>query len=84
MLYTNAFLKTKRLERYKSSNAAHYAIYEKLKQEGMTGLHYIKDNDFIGTDGEGTVDGTHFSDLGYMRFAEKLVGPMREIVHGVG
>lgn len=80
MRYCNAYLVKSRMDRYQTSNAAQQAIYGKLKDEGFKNLHYIEDDGLIGSDGEGTVDGTHFTDLGYMRFAEKLVGPLREIL----
>ena len=80
MLYCDAFLKKSRMNRYTSSNLAQYAIYEKLIKEGMLNLHYIKDDALIGTDGEATVDGTHFTDLGYMRFSEKLLEPLKAII----
>lgn len=78
ILYCDAYLKSKRMDRYSKSNQAQYAIYEKLVAEGMAGLVYVKDGGLIGTDGEATVDGTHFTDLGYMRFAEKLVGVLKD------
>lgn len=84
MLYCNAFLKEPSMNRYTSSNMAQYAIYEKLIQEGMGNLHYIKDDALIGKDGEGTVDGTHFTDLGYMRFSTKLIDPLRELIPNIG
>ncbi len=80
MLYCDAFLKESRMNRYVSSNMSQYAIYEKLIQEDIGNLHYIKDNALIGTDGEATVDGTHFTDLGYMRFSEKLIGPLKKLI----
>lgn len=79
-LYCDAFLKESSMNRYTSSNMAQYAIYEKLSKEGMENLHYIKDNALIGTDGEATVDGTHFTDLGYIRFSKKLIDPLKQIL----
>jgi hypothetical protein len=84
MLYCDAFLKESRMKSYSYKNMAQYAIYEKLIKEGMLNLHYIKDDALIGTDGEATVDGTHFTDLGYMRFSEKLVDPLRAIITNKG
>ena len=80
MLYGNAFLIKSKMARYISSNMAQYAIYEKLVREGIKNLHYIKDAALIGTDGEATVDGAHFTDLGYMRFSEKLIGPLKKLI----
>jgi lysophospholipase L1-like esterase len=80
MLYCDAFVNESSMNRYSSSNRAQYAIYEKLLHEGIGNLHYIKDDALIGTDGEATVDGTHFTDLGYMRFSKKLIGPLRQLI----
>lgn len=82
MLYCDAFLKESRMTRYASSNRAQYAVYEKLVREGMENIHYIKDDALIGTDGEATVDGTHFTDLGYLRFSEKLFAPLKKLIAG--
>ena len=82
MLYANAFLKESRKKRHDASNAAQYAIYKKLVEEGLRGLYHIKDNALIGTDSEATVDGIHFTDLGYMRFSEKLIDPLKKIIAG--
>ena len=68
------------MNRYVSSNIAQYAIYEKLAMEGIKNLHYIKDDALLGTDGEATVDGTHFTDLGYIRFSNKLIGPLKKLI----
>lgn len=80
ILYCNAFLNESTMKRYVSSNTSQYAVYEKLIREGMDNLHYIRDDMLIGADGEATVDGAHFTDLGYMRFSEKLVGPLNELI----
>lgn len=44
-------------------------IYEDLKAEGITGLHFLPNRDMLGTDGDGTVDGCHPNDLGMWRQA---------------
>jgi lysophospholipase L1-like esterase len=45
---------------------------EKLKQAGDKNIHYLSSDNLIGNDGEATVDGIHFTDLGFIRMAEKL------------
>lgn len=80
ILYCESFLKRSFMDEYIAKNSAQYAIYEKLVGEGMSDLHYIKDTDLIGVDGEGTVDGCHLTDLGYMRFSEQLIGPLQKIL----
>jgi hypothetical protein len=44
-------------------------IYEDLKAEGITGLHFLSNRDMLGTDGDGTVDGCHPNDVGMLRQA---------------
>ncbi len=52
-------------------------IYEDLKAEGITGLHFLPNRDMLGTDGDGTVDGCHPNDVGMLRqafvFSKSLV-----------
>lgn len=55
-----------------------YAI---LKQEGIKELYLIQGSDLIGTDGEGTVDGVHYTDLGFMRYAGKVNEAIGQIVN---
>jgi lysophospholipase L1-like esterase len=81
MLYCDAFLKKDRMARYAGANEAQREIYERLVREGMERLYRISDDALIGVDGEATVDGTHFTDLGYMRFSESLVGVLRGILN---
>ena len=42
-------------------------------------LHYLANDHIIGTDGEATVDGIHFTDLGFMRYADLLEPIIRRI-----
>ncbi len=44
-------------------------IYEDLKAEAVTGLHFLSNRDMLGTDGDGTVDGCHPNDVGMLRQA---------------
>jgi lysophospholipase L1-like esterase len=57
-------------------DANHAALREQhrmlVEDEGVTGLHYIEDAPFLGGDGEASVDGSHPSDLGMMRWADVL------------
>jgi lysophospholipase L1-like esterase len=53
--------------------------YEKIKREGDKNVYYLANDDLIGSDGEATVDGIHFTDLGFLRFADKLHEAIRQI-----
>ena len=44
----------------------------RLQKDGVTGLVIVAPDDFIGDDGEGTVDGVHYNDLGMQRQAQSL------------
>ena len=47
--------------------------YNKMLKEGIANIFYVDNTDAIGTDHEGTVDGVHFTDLGFMRYADYLI-----------
>lgn len=47
-------------------------LYSTLKKEGFRQIVYIRARGLIGSDGEATVDGVHFTDLGFLRYAEAL------------
>lgn len=51
-----------------------------LHELGFKNLYLIKENHFLGTDHEGTVDGVHPSDLGFERMLEKIKPALAEIL----
>lgn len=51
-----------------------------LKKQGVKYLYLVPANDLIGSDGEGTVDGVHFNDLGMDRMAKELYPVMKKFV----
>lgn len=51
------------------------AVFQSLKKRGEKNIYMISSKDMLGHDGEATVDGVHFTDLGMMRYAE-LVCPI--------
>lgn len=55
-----------------AKNAALKQVYEGLVAEGVAGLTYVPCDDLLGSDGLGTVDGTHPTDLGFLRQADVL------------
>lgn len=70
--FTDLWLDLKSQKEIAAKNAAHRAIYEKLKKEGQKNIYYVYGDNLNGTDGEGAVDGCHFTDLGMIRYAEVL------------
>ena len=53
-------------------------LYKKLKKAGEKRLYYVSTDGLIGDDGEATVDGVHFTDLGMMRYVERVLPVMRK------
>lgn len=54
----------------------HYAI---LKKAGEKNIYYVGANRILGKDHEDTVDGNHFTDLGFLRFAENLYPILKKV-----
>jgi len=65
----SAFLEANR-RRNETSRQALKAAYQRLQAERIEGLHYLEGNSQLGDDGEATVDGSHPTDLGFMRMAD--------------
>ncbi|MCD8081119.1 MAG: SGNH/GDSL hydrolase family protein [Bacteroides sp.] len=47
-------------------------IFAALREQGEKHIYLLPSERMIGTDGEATVDGIHFTDVGFMRYAELL------------
>lgn len=54
-------------------NRSQKVLYEKLRRSGEKKLYYISSKGLIGEDGEATVDGIHFTDLGMERYCDKVL-----------
>jgi lysophospholipase L1-like esterase len=59
-------------------NSEWKALYLQLKKEGFRQIVYIKAHGLTGHDGEASVDGVHFTDLGFLRYAEALLPYLKE------
>ena len=64
-------------DRYKQSNARLHELYQRLVKAGDKKLFYVPAAGLIGKDSEGTVDGTHPTDLGFMRMADAIEPTLR-------
>lgn len=61
---TKAYLQTQ--------NRALATAFEAAKAAGISEIYYLESDGLIGDDHEGTVDGTHLTDLGMMRIAHAI------------
>jgi lysophospholipase L1-like esterase len=66
---------------HKDTEAMNSALkyeYQKMKDIGYKNIFYIEGENALGLDQEGTVDGVHFTDLGFMRYADFLLEKFEE------
>lgn len=71
-IFTHSPFDTRIAKEVKDKNEILNAIFQSLKQRGEKNIYFLSSRDIIGHDGEATVDGIHFTDLGFMRYAEVL------------
>ncbi len=64
----------------KDKNAAIREAYTKLKSEGYKQLYYLPATNLIGSDHEGTIDGVHLTDLGYLRQLEAMWPQLKKLM----
>ena len=55
-----------------ANRAAFRALYDRLRAGGTVNLAYTEGDPLLGDDSEATVDGSHPSDLGFVRYADCL------------
>jgi lysophospholipase L1-like esterase len=76
--YADAFLKTDRAQRNATSREALKKVFAEL-QANDKNLYYLPGDTQLGADGEDTVDGSHPTDLGFVRMADefsKVLAPL--------
>lgn len=63
----------------KRKNEALHIFFDTLKARGEENIHLLLSKDMLGADGEATVDGIHFTDLGFMRYSELLYPVLKSL-----
>lgn len=76
--YTDGFLIASKQERNEASHRALRAVFDRLIADGVTGMYYLPGKDLLGEDGEGTVDSSHPTDLGFVRQAAAFQSVLEE------
>ena len=77
-LYSNGVVLPRPRKRNADSHAALKAAYDHLLADGIKGLLYLPGALQLGDDGEGTVDGSHPTDLGFQRMADAFAPVLSE------
>jgi hypothetical protein len=67
--YTNDWIRPDQAKFHTANHAALKSVFDALQQEGVENLHYIPGDDLLGDDHEAATDGSHPSDLGFVRQA---------------
>ncbi len=70
--FTNSWITPDKEKFHDDNHAALKAAFAALKKEGVKNLHYIPGDHLFGDDSEGGTDGSHASDLGFMRQADVM------------
>jgi lysophospholipase L1-like esterase len=78
--FANTWIRPSRQKFHNENHAALQTAYEGLKKDGITGLTYIPGDDLIGDDAEGSTDGSHPNDLGFVRQAAVFEPVIREVL----
>ncbi len=67
---------------YEGKNMELQAAWKRLRKARVSGLFYVSGAKLLGADNLGTVDGTHPTDVGFMRIANALEPVVRKIISG--
>ena len=78
--YANAAVLPALAKRNADSRAAYRKAFDALVEGGDKNLHYLPGDHLIGDDGEGTVDGSHPTDLGFLRQADAFAGALKPLL----
>ena len=76
--YPRATYNTKQGENMTKINEAQRRVFDKLKKAGEKKIYYVKSEGMLGDDLEATVDGTHFTDLGMMRYVDHIYSTLKK------
>lgn len=80
--YSDSFLVTAKRERNEYNRHALHSAHARLRGDGVEGLFYLDGDSLLGGDNEGTVDGSHPTDLGFFRQADAFEQVLRPILFG--
>jgi len=73
---------TKQQIKMPETNKMLHSKFMELKKENPRNIYYIERTNLIGPDGEGTVDGAHLTDLGFVFYAQKMAPYIKAVLDG--
>ena len=78
IMYESAFLDKNIETELNHENLVLHNEYKKILEKGFQNIFYIDNNYSLQGDHEGTVDGVHLTDLGFLRYADHLIKNFKE------
>ena len=69
-----------RRETHEANHAALREAFAALQAAGVPKVHYLQADELLGQDGEGTIDGSHPTDLGFTRQAAEFARVLRPLL----
>jgi len=79
--FANTDFFPRRRQHHDGNRKALRTSFEQLQREGVEGLFYLPGESLLGTDGEGSTDGSHPNDLGMMRYADALTPVLSRLLN---
>jgi hypothetical protein len=76
--FTNEWILPAKQAFHDANHAALREAFDALRRDGVGGLFYLPGDGLLGDDGEGAVDASHPTDLGFMRQADAFEPVLRE------
>jgi len=76
--FPNSWLVPDKSKFHDDNHAALRKAYQDLKTAGVKNLYYLGGDELLGDDAEGTTDGSHPNDLGFLREAELFAPLLRK------
>jgi len=77
---TNSWILPERNKHHDENHAALRDCFATLQKEGVKGLFYLPGDNLLGDDAEASTDGSHPSDLGFVRQADLFEPVLREAI----
>ncbi|QDT02256.1 hypothetical protein K227x_06290 [Rubripirellula lacrimiformis] len=81
---TNSWILPSRDQHHTANHEALQQAFKQLKSESIPNLFYVDGDALYGTDGDGATDGSHASDLGFMRQADVFEPVLRQAMNAAG
>lgn len=78
--YQAEWIKREEVRPSQAKNVALREAYANLQKAEVANLHYVGGKDLLGDDGEGTVDGVHPTDVGFMQMARVLAPVIKPLL----